>query len=336
MTSRTQQLTDWVSKALKVAEFLIEPASSDASFRQYFRISFDGKTFIVMDAPPDKEDSQPFIDVGKLLLNAGLNVPKVLDYSLAHGFLLLSDLGNKQYLQALKKNSVDQLYSDAFNALHLMRSSISVSKCKLPAYNQELLLNEMELFREWFLTKHLQISLTQSHHTLLDDAFDFLIRSALAQPKICVHRDYHSRNLMVTKTNNPGILDFQDAVIGPLTYDLVSLLRDCYIDWPREQVEAWVKQYHAGMMSEGIVAYTCDELLSYQQLLIWFDLMGIQRHLKAIGIFSRLNIRDGKPGYLKDIPRTLDYVVDVSQRYTELGKLNDFLLKKVLPLLTNS
>ncbi len=336
MTSRTQQLTDWVSKTLKVTEFLIEPASSDASFRQYYRISFDGKTFIVMDAPPDKEDSQPFIDVGKLLLNAGLNVPKVLDYSLAHGFLLLSDLGNNQYLQALKKNSVDQLYSDAFNALHLMRSTISVSECKLPAYNRQLLSNEMELFREWFLTKHLQISLTQAHHTLLDDAFEFLIRSALAQPKICVHRDYHSRNLMVTKTNNPGVLDFQDAVIGPLTYDLVSLLRDCYIDWPREQVEAWVKQYHAGIVNEGIVGYESDELLSYRQLLIWFDLMGIQRHLKATGIFSRLNIRDGKPGYLKDIPRTLGYVVDVSQRYIELGKLNDFLLKKVLPLLTNS
>lgn len=331
--SRAQQLTDWVSKTLGVAEFLIEPASSDASFRQYFRISFDGKTFVVMDAPPDKEDSQPFIDVGKLFLDVGLNVPKVLDYNLSHGFLLLSDLGNNQYLQALTKNSADQLYSDAFKALHIMRSTLNVSKCKLPAYNRELLLSEMALFREWFLTEYLQINLTQTHHALLDDAFEFLIRSALAQPKICVHRDYHSRNLMVTTTNNPGILDFQDAVIGPLTYDLASLLRDCYIDWPREQVEAWVKQYHAGIFRLGIVNEINDELPSYQQLLIWFDLMGVQRHLKAIGIFSRLNIRDGKPGYLKDIPRTLDYVVAVSQGYGELEKLNHFLLKKVLPII---
>lgn len=331
--SRTQQLTDWVSNALGVAEFLIEPASSDASFRRYFRISFDGKTFIVMDAPPDKEDSQPFIDVAKLLLDVGLNVPKVLDYDLSHGFLLLSDLGNNQYLQALTKNSVDQLYADAFKALHIMRSTLSVSKCKLPAYNHELLSSEMALFREWFLMKHLQINLTQAHHALLDDAFEFLIRCALAQPKICVHRDYHSRNLMVTTTNNPGILDFQDAVIGPLTYDLVSLLRDCYINWPRQQVEAWVKQYHAGILRQGIVNETNNELPSYQQLLIWFDLMGIQRHLKAIGIFSRLNIRDGKPGYLKDIPRTLDYVISVSQGYKELEKLHHFLFKKVLPII---
>jgi len=325
MTARTQQLTDWVSKKLKVTEFLIEPASSDASFRQYFRISFfDDKSFIIMDAPPDKEDSQPFIDVGKLLLGAGLNVPEVLECDLARGFLLLSDLGHRQYLPELTKTSVNTLYGDAFKALHLMRS-IRLNDYNLPAYNKDLLSIEMELFREWFLTKHLQISLTKNHHVLLDDVFEFLINSALAQPVICVHRDFHSRNLMVTKANNPGILDFQDAVLGPITYDLVSLLRDCYINWPREQVEAWVKQFHADIELDG------DETLqSDQQFLGWFDLMGIQRHLKAIGIFARLNIRDDKPGYLKDIPRTLNYIIDVSQRVDELEELNDFLQKKVL------
>jgi len=329
MTTRNQKLKDWVSKSLNVAEFLIEPASSDASFRQYFRISFDGKTFVVMDAPPDKEDSQSFIDIGKLFLDVGLNVPKVMDYNLADGFLLLSDLGNQQYLQALTNNSVDQMYSDAFTALHVMRSAINVSDCNLPVYDRVLLSNEVALFREWFLSSHLQISLAQSDHALLDEAFEFLIVSALAQPKVCVHRDYHSRNLMVTATKNPGILDFQDAVIGPLTYDLVSLLRDCYIDWPREKIEDWVRQYHSNINSDQDGS---DDVLSFQQLLLWFDLMGIQRHLKAIGIFARLNIRDGKPGYLKDIPRTLNYIITISQHYAELEKFNDFLVNKVLPV----
>ena len=329
MPLRTKQITRWVSDKLGINDFSIKPASSDASFRRYFRITYDGKSFIVMDAPPEKEDSRPFVKVGKLLLDVGLNVPEILEQDLEQGFLLLSDLGDRQYLPALTSDSVLDLYGDALGALHRMQAGIQISQCNLPQYDENLLLNEMQLFREWYLARHLKIELNAGHHALLDDMFALLIQSALEQPMVFVHRDYHSRNLMVTQNNNPGILDFQDAVIGPVTYDLVSLLRDCYVAWPREQVEAWAKQY-------------CDDISSGEtglgiephKFLSWFDLMGVQRHLKAIGIFARLNIRDDKPGYLKDIPRTLDYIIDVSQRTPELEPLNRFLLKEVQPLLS--
>lgn len=329
MPLRTKQITRWVSDKLGINDFSIKPASSDASFRRYFRITFDGKSFIVMDAPPEKEDSRPFVEVGKLLLDVGLNVPEILEQDLEQGFLLLSDLGDRQYLPELTSNSVPGLYSDALNALQRMQSGVKLSHCNLPQYDENLLWNEMQLFREWYLTQHLQIELNSAHHALLDDMFALLIRSALEQPVVCVHRDYHSRNLMITQNNNPGILDFQDAVIGPITYDLASLLRDCYVAWPREQVETWVREYCNDISSSEM---GLD--IEPRQFLSWFDLMGVQRHLKAIGIFARLNMRDDKPGYLKDIPRTLNYIIDVSQRTPELEPLNKFLLKEVQPRLS--
>lgn len=325
MTSRKKLINQWVTEKLGQDDFSIESASSDASFRQYFRISYDNKTCIVMDAPPDKEDIHPFIQIGEYLLNVGINVPVVLEKDIAKGLLLISDLGSTQYLHVLSEANADKLYSDAFDALHLMQANVRVEDCQLPAYDSGLLAREVELFREWFLVQYLKIELDRKSNSLLDEAFEVLIESALEQPQVCVHRDYHSRNLMVVDEDNPGVLDFQDAVFGPITYDLVSLLRDCYIAWPIDNVEAWAKSFSVRTLAEN-----SGYKFSQQQFMQWFDLMGVQRHLKAIGIFSRLNIRDAKPGYLQDIPRTLNYILEVSQRYTQLQPLYDYLNQNVV------
>lgn len=303
-----------------MADFDIKPASSDASFRRYFRVFHHGASVIVMDAPPDKEDSRPFISVAQLFFAAGLNVPEIFQVDLDRGFLLITDLGEKLYLDELKANNVERLYGDALESLRVLQSECPCEVGELPLYDKALLMREMELFREWYLTKYLGMAITPDQHTILDNTFEFLCRSALSQPRVCVHRDYHSRNLVVTERKNPGILDFQDAVIGPVTYDLVSLLRDCYIAWPRAQVEEWVRDYMRRAVSSGIL-----RVVNEQQFLAWFDLMGIQRHLKAIGIFARLNIRDGKPGYLQDIPRTLGYVLEISAGFEELAPLHALL-----------
>lgn len=324
MPQRLEQLTHWLRRDLGLPEFEIAPASSDASFRRYFRVRFNGETRIVMDAPPDKEDVGPFIKVARLLGRMGLNVPEILEENLPDGFLLLSDLGDEQYLGRLNERTVASMYGEAMDALAVLQSR-GPRTDELPLYDQPMLMREMELFREWFLGRHLGLALSDSERELIDRAFALLAESALEQPRVMVHRDYHSRNLMVTEPN-PGILDFQDAVIGPLTYDLVSLLRDCYIAWPRNWVEQWALGFH-DLAVESRVTSERDQGL----FLRWFDLMGVQRHLKAIGIFARLNHRDGKSGYLKDIPRTLDYVRDVAGRYRELNELKDFLETRVTP-----
>lgn len=312
MPLRLEQLNLWLTKTLGLPSYEIAPASSDASFRRYFRIGFDGESRIVMDAPPDKEDSRPFISIGKQLHAVGLNVPEILAEDLEQGFLLLSDLGTQQYLSALNTDTVDRLYGDALGALAVLQTC-GPGADVLPCYDEELLRREMGLFSDWYLGRHLGLNPGKSEQAVLDEVFTLLVGNALDQPRVSVHRDYHSRNLMVS-AHNPGILDFQDAVHGPVTYDLVSLLRDCYIDWPRERVEQWVLGYHDIAIDHGILRGPQEE-----RFLRWFDLMGVQRHLKATGIFARLNHRDGKPGYLNDIPRTLGYVVEVSGRYPELG-----------------
>jgi aminoglycoside/choline kinase family phosphotransferase len=321
---RLEQLKRWLESELEFSDYTLVPASSDASFRRYFRVMHDGASFIVMDAPPDREDSRPFIRVAKQLFDAGLNAPEVLDEDLQQGFLLLSDLGSTPYLGALNEAGVERLYGDALGAL----ASIQTCACDgLPPYDRALLLREMELFREWLVGKHLGIALSDAQHAMLDSAFALLADNALAQPRVFVHRDYHSRNLMVTARNNPGILDFQDAVCGPVTYDLVSLLRDCYIAWPRARVEDWALGYQELAIQTGILR---DEHDDPAQFLRWFDLMGVQRHLKASGIFARLNHRDGKPGYLGDIPRTLGYITDLAQRHAALASLCAFVENEVL------
>ncbi len=326
MPLRFEQLNHWLTNTLGLPAYEIAPASSDASFRRYFRITFGGESRIVMDAPPDKEDSRPFVSIAKQLHAVGLNVPEILAEDLEQGFLLLSDLGTQQYLSALSIDTVDRLYGDALGALAVLQTCGPGAE-SLPDYNEALLRREMDLFRDWYLGRHLGLTSGKSEEAVLDEAFTLLVENALDQPQVSVHRDYHSRNLMVS-AHNPGILDFQDAVHGPVTYDLVSLLRDCYIDWPRERVEKWVLGYHDIAIDHGILRGPQEE-----RFLRWFDLMGVQRHLKATGIFARLNHRDGKSGYLNDIPRTLGYVVEVSGRYPELGTFKRLLEERVLPRL---
>jgi aminoglycoside/choline kinase family phosphotransferase len=306
--ARLQGLKDWLQR-VGLEYHALAPASADASFRRYFRIETDAGSFIVMDAPPEQEDCRPFVRVSALLTALGLHVPEVLRQDLAQGYLLLTDLGTDMYLPALNDATVDRLYGDAMAALLRLQGH---GPADLPPYDQALLLQEMALFRDWYLQRHLGLELDAAAGRIIDQAFTVLAEAARQQPVVIVHRDYHSRNLMISRPN-PGILDFQDAVNGPLTYDLVSLLRDCYIAWPRARVEAWVAEYHRQLLDAGIVRDVGAE-----QFLRWFDWMGIQRHLKASGIFARLNYRDGKAGYLKDIPRTLAYVSEVGADYPEL------------------
>ncbi len=337
MPERLEALTTWLRDVLCNAtdgtpqspDFQVSPASADASFRRYFRVTGsavirgfggEGESLIVMDAPPEKEDSHPFVMISSLLAEAGLNVPRVLAKDLEQGFLLLSDLGVQAYLDALNENTVESLYADALDALLLMQRNATSKAASLPAYDKALLINEMALFRDWYCLQYRDFVFSDSQQMALNDVFQQLSETALAQPKVFVHRDYHSRNLMLTTEHNPGILDFQDAVLGPVTYDLVSLLRDCYIDWPRPQVEQWALEYLHRIADVGLIAHESDATY-----LRWFDWMGVQRHLKATGIFARLHLRDNKPGYQADIPRTLDYVRDVSARYPELKGLHALL-----------
>lgn len=322
MDLRLEQLKVWLNDN-KIAYQDIAPASADASFRRYFRITDAEKTFIVMDAPPEKEDCKPFVDIASLLFDFGLNVPQILQQDLEQGFLLLSDLGNTVFLDKLNNKTVDEMYAAAMKSLLLMQKN---KKPNLPAYDETLLRNELNLFPDWYLEKQLKIVVSAEQKEVLEQTFEILIKNALEQPQVCVHRDYHSRNLMVNKNNPaaPGVIDFQDAVIGAVTYDLVSLLKDCYINWPREKIETWVKYFHNEAESLGII-----KNVSFEKFLRWFDLMGLQRHLKVAGIFSRLKHRDGKTGYLKDIPRTMDYVFDALERYPEFKPLQT-LLSEVL------
>ena len=326
MPERIAALKRWLEDELDFSEYTLNPASSDASFRRYFRVSHDGVSCIVMDAPPEQEDTRPFVTVDRLLSDVGLNVPQIIDENPEQGYLLLGDLGSKSYLDALNEDTVERLYGDALAALaaiQICRPAEGV----LPSYDRPLLMNEMQLFRDWLVGTHLGIELSEQDADMLTTTFALLAGNAPEQPQVVVHRDYHSRNLMVTTSNNPGILDFQDAVIGPVTYDLVSLLRDCYISWPRERVEEWALGYLDLALQSGILR---EDQEDPEQFLHWFDLMGVQRHLKAAGIFARLNHRDGKSGYLADIPRTLAYVVEVAERHTELLALGEFVSDRVL------
>lgn len=312
MDTRLQQLTDWIKTDVRIAHFDIAPASADASFRRYFRINFDGKTLIAMDAPPDKEDNAKYMRLAQLLQRVGAHVPDIVATNLPQGFLLITDLGNTQYLQVLNAENASPLYGDALATLLLLQTSTLDEVRALPPYDAALLTRELGIFEEWYLGKHLELTLTDEQRGAWQKICGVLLASALEQPRVLVHRDYHSRNLMVTPQRNPGVLDFQDAVYGPITYDVVSLLRDCYIAWPLAQVEAWAEQHRKNLLARAVPV---GDAAQYRR---WFDLMGAQRHLKAIGIFARLNHRDGKPGYLKDIPRTLAYVTEVCGRYDDL------------------
>lgn len=323
MDERLKTLESWLQSRLKIASVTLAPASSDASFRRYFRVWHKGVTFVAMDAPPEREDAARFVRLARAFAAAGLNVPHVFEADYELGFLLLSDLGTEPYLSALTAASADALYGDAISALVRLQQN-SGSAPQLPSYDRALLERELGIFPEWYIERHLGTHLVASEREMLEAAFQALIANALEQPVVWVHRDYHSRNLMVTATDNPGVLDFQDAVLGPVTYDLVSLLRDCYISWPLGQVKNWVASYLARARAGGMLPGTPDA-----EFMRWFDLMGVQRHLKAIGIFARLKHRDGKSGYLADIPRTLGYVNQVCAQHAGLKELGHWLASRI-------
>ncbi len=317
--SRLAALTHWVVDTLGFDGARIEPASADASFRRYFRISRGGDTQILMDAPPGKEDLAPFVQVARILADLGLNVPIVLARDESQGFLLLTDLGSRQYLDELTDTrQIDRLYTDALRALVTMQTAAGAAR-DLPRYDRALLMREMELLPQWFLEKHLGLTVGASERGLLDGLFGTLTDAALAQPTAFVHRDYHSRNLLLCEQGNPGILDFQDAVLGPITYDAVSLLKDCYIAWPAARVRTWALQYRRQLTDTGF-ELPGDEA----DFIRWFDLMGLQRHIKVLGIFARLFYRDGKGGYLKDLPRVLNYARVAAAAYPETADFARF------------
>jgi len=321
---RIQLLKNWLNSELDSSDYGLEPASSDASFRRYFRINHNNKTLIAMDAPPEQEDSSKFIKTAKMFATIGVNVPLILAENLPQGFLLLSDLGVRQFMDELNKDTVDRMYADAMAALVTIQAS--GTDVDLPEYDLALLMRELEIFREWYLQKHIAYPINENVNQQIEAAFEFLASSALEQPQVVVHRDFHSRNLMISEQQNPAIIDFQDAVIGPVTYDLVSLLRDCYIEWPQEKIQEWMLAHHENCLQTGIIEDV--DAKTFQR---WFDLMGVQRHLKAAGIFARLSHRDAKPGYLKDIPRTLSYVQEVASRYSELTIIKTILESIDLP-----
>jgi aminoglycoside/choline kinase family phosphotransferase len=325
--ARLALVESWLTNDLGIRPETIEPASSDASFRRYFRAYRNGETFIVMDAPPDKEDVRPYLKVTRLLEALGIHVPHVHQADISNGLVLLEDLGVTQYLQRLNAgDDPDRLYGDALFALAEIQTRGRAAATELAPYDREVLAREMALMPEWFYSRHLELVPDDYENQVLADTFEFLIAEALMQPMVFVHRDFHSRNLMVTPESNPGVIDFQDALRGPIGYDLVSLLKDCYIGWPRERVENWVIGYRNLLRSQGTPGGR-DE----REFLRWFDLIGLQRHIKVLGIFSRLWYRDGKSGYLKDLPLTLEYVHSTSARYPELARFSELLERRVVP-----
>jgi aminoglycoside/choline kinase family phosphotransferase len=326
--ARLALIQDWLAD-LKVRAERIEPASSDASFRRYFRVFRPEGSLIVMDAPPDREDVRPYLKVTGLLEGLGVHVPHVHETDAARGLLLLEDLGTTQYLARLSSGTdPEPLYADALEVLAEMQAHGAAAAAELDPYDRAALLREMSLMPEWFCGRHLELDLSREDRALIERTFEFLIRSALDQPQVFVHRDYHSRNLMVLGERNPGVIDFQDALRGPIGYDLVSLLKDCYIAWPRAQVESWLCGHRRNLKAHGLDA-GCDDV----EFLRWFDLIGVQRHLKVLGIFARLWYRDGKSGYLRDLPLTLEYTLDACRRHTELHGLAQFLEQRVVPAL---
>jgi len=330
--SRLAALKDWLNSIDWVAGAEPYPASDDASFRRYFRLQANGESFIAMDAPPTQEDSKLFIRVAGYLESMNLNAPRIIEANLEQGFLLLTDLGSTHYLEKLHGGPelAARLYSDALRALVQMQSRGAAYQSLLPSYDDALLRFELSLFHDWLCEKHLGLEFSEDEETEWQGLCELLVNNALDQPQVFVHRDYHSRNLMVTERQNPGILDFQDAVEGPLTYDLVSLLKDCYVQWPHERISAWLQEFYDG------VEPSMQAQMDRDQLRRCFDLMGVQRHLKAAGIFARLNHRDGKPGYMTDVPRTLNYVVELEPRYEELGFLTRWISDRCLPGLGDS
>ncbi|KAA8693592.1 Uncharacterized protein ALO80_02568 [Pseudomonas caricapapayae] len=333
---RLQSLKVWLDEQLPalfaaqnwgaVPPATLTAASSDASFRRYFRWEGAGRTFIVMDAPPPQENCKPFVDIAHLLEKSGINVPKIYAEDLTQGFLLLNDLGRQTYLDVIDTDNADALFADAIQAL-LAYQQLPMD-APLPVYDVALLRRELELFPEWYVKRHLGIEMDEAQLADWQQVSELLINSALAQPKVLVHRDYMPRNLMISEPN-PGVLDFQDAVYGPVTYDVTCLFKDAFLSWPQERFSEWLKTYWDQARAIGIPVQ--EDFAAFERA---SDLMGVQRHLKVIGIFARICHRDGKPRYLEDVPRFFAYIEAVLSRRPELAQLGQLLTSLQQPVET--
>ena len=324
LDKRLNALETWITADKAIELEKIETASADASFRRYFRVHLspckkfnNASTVIVMDAPPEHEDNALFIKCAQTLTHCGLHAPAIFNSNLEQGFLLIEDLGTLTYQAQLENGSTNELYTDAIQALIKLQSHTSTYQQEFQPYDAALLQNEMSLFEQWYVNTHLNKKLSSKQKKLLDDTFTQLIGNAQEQPQVLVHRDYHCRNLLLTTNNNPGVIDFQDMVVGPITYDLVSLFKDCYLSWPRQQVKNWVENARLSSIQAELITPNTTS----QQWLHWFDFMGVQRHLKVLGIFARLNHRDNKPQYLDDLPLVNQYLKDACSYYEELQPL---------------
>jgi aminoglycoside/choline kinase family phosphotransferase len=329
---RVLQLRQWLAQDLGLLTGELTVASADASFRRYFRWqdSEAGMSRIVMDAPPEHESLESYLEITELLREVGVHAPEVFAVDRERGYVLLEDLGITPYLTALREpGRAPALYAGAQLALSRMQQRLPAEGLSLPVYDTSVLQREMDLMPEWFCRRHLGLELTQEDEEFLVSMMSLLIKTALEQPQVFVHRDYHSRNLLVLSQDGPGVIDYQDAVVGPVTYDLVSLFKDCYIRWPRADIEHWLRDYRAHLLACG----RHDLVTTEREFLYWFDFMGVQRHLKVLGIFARLHWRDGKSGYLADLPLTLDYLLDTSARHIALQPLARWLSSRISPLL---
>jgi aminoglycoside/choline kinase family phosphotransferase len=327
--ARYEEIRAWLSGTLHWRhDFRLEPASADASFRRYFRAwRPDGSTRIVMDAPPGHEDTAPYLKATRLLAACGVHVPVVEAAETSQGFLLLEDLGQAPLLGCLQAGGdADALYGDALAALAQVQLRGAAGAAELARYDAPVLEREMRLLPDWYLARHLGLAPSDEDREVFAATEDFLVREALVQPVVLVHRDYHSRNLMVTAERSPGIIDMQDAIAGPVAYDLASLLKDCYIAWPRARVLGWLRGHRARLAAEGgPVGAGEDEFLR------WFELIGLQRHIKVLGIFARLCHRDGKQGYLADLPLVLRYVLEAAARFPELASFHAWAKRRLEP-----
>lgn len=321
MEQHTQALQKWLTETCGLVESVLQPLPGDASFRRYFRLHQAANSYIVMDARPEKESCTSYVAISRALRIHGLLTPEVIAHDLSQGFLLITDFGDRLFLNELNVTNVEILYTQALDALVILQSCSEVPDWQIQPFTIDFMYKELKLFQEWYLKNYLALTLSSTTESMLERLFYFLAETSASQPQVFMHRDYHSANLMVLPNNQIGILDFQDAFIGPVTYDLVSLLRDCYIAWPEELVTKLVLQYRNQL----------NMTISDSEFLRWFNLMGLQRHLKALLTFARKYCRDGNANYVKHIPRTLNYIMQESQHYPECQRFQEFLCNVIMP-----
>lgn len=327
MDNRHKQLQTWLKQMLNSSKFQLTPIQGDASFRRYFRLKHQNKSLIAMDSPPEKEPCQPYVNIANILNSAGLTVPLILEKNIQDGFLLLTDLGDKLFINEVSLENAEHFYQLAIQKLLRMQTNLKPKEFALESFTKSRLSTELENCTKWFLQDFLNLSLSRKQQIIVDDTYQQLLDNAKEQPEVFIHLDYHSRNLLMLP-EDIGIVDFQDAMAGPITYDLASLIRDCYISWPVVQVNQWALQYRKAAMAKNLMPHVSEEIF-----LRWFDLMGMQRHLKASFIFSRKYLRDHSKFYLNDLPRTLNYIINVSQRHLSLTPFYAFLKEHVHPAL---